>query len=258
MPRRSVSPSIDANRLALAVQRPGIDPRIWGALAVATGDSQLDPDHGAFVEVKILPSGEEFNCYLPADYAGNQFGENKGGVKKDDQLFIAVPNGDPAEGGVVLARFHSETDKPGQLAISFPADHTLELEPGKSWRLKVSGDGVLAVIESPGIRLGDAAAAESFVLGNTYRTEEAAANNAVAAAHNADATLATAIVALGAALSPVVALLPPPNQAALTAALLTISTAGPAAAAADTAAGTAVTTMEGKAATFLSAVIKGK
>jgi len=194
--RTRVSTTPDLNRLSQGVQRPGIDPRVWCSLAVATEDEFFDKDHGCFVEVMLLPNGEELTCYVPQQYAGSDFGEHQQTIKANDQLVVTVPNGDPAEGGVVLARFHSKAAKPPQLAQQNPQDFVRVQEKDTSWRLKLQGSGQWVfegedevsvqsakkqtydcqtfIAKTGNVRLGAEDATEQVPLGTTWRAKESA------------------------------------------------------------------------------------
>ena len=194
MKRSRVSSIIDMSRLSAAVSRPGIDPRIWCSLAFALGESHLDEKHGDFVDVQILPSELEVTVRVPQSYAGNAFGVNEGRIHKDDELIVLFPDGDPAVGGVVVARLWSQSDPPAKDAIDNPKDCSRTLEKDLSERLRLSGTGQWIangedefhhtttktatyeaetfVAKTGKVRLGSSGASEQLVKGNTYQSAE--------------------------------------------------------------------------------------
>jgi len=158
--RSRVGSSIDAQRLTQLVSRPGIDPRTWTSLAVALGDSVVDEKHGVFVDVMLVPTEEEYTARLAPGYAGSGFGLYYP-VKKDDELVVHAPSGDPANGLVASAILWSAADKPPQETVDEPEGVHLVVEPEKNLRLKVSGGGRVhvtsedrVVVEAPQVHLG--------------------------------------------------------------------------------------------------------
>lgn len=162
--------SMDISRLGAAIARPGIDTRVWVSLAVALGESHVDPDYGVFVDVQLLPSGEKYTARVSSEYAGNGFGFYAKIHEKDD-LIVSSPSGNPANGLVVSGRFWSAQDKPPQQAIDDADEVMLIVEKGKKLRLTVSGDGV-AILEGPKVRLGSEDADENLILGKTFRQNQ--------------------------------------------------------------------------------------
>lgn len=242
--RTRIGRKLDINRLSSAVKRPGIDPRCWKSLAVALEDSFVDKDHGVFVNVILMPTEEEYTARVGAEYAGGGFGFYAK-IKKDDELSVGIPSGDPAEGPIVLKRLWSAADLPPQQAIDDPEEVMLVVEKDKNLRLAVSGAGQVLfesekqiAVSAPKVLLGSLQAVEALIKGTTYRAAEATMNG----------TLGASLTAGGVALAvagndPTLAGLAPTAAAALVTAGTAIS-----------AAGAAVTTFEGSAGTFLSAV----
>ena len=192
--RGRIGTSIDVNRLAAGISRPGIDPRTWVSLAVAIEEEHLDKDHGIFVEVLLLPTGEELTCRVGQDYAGAAFGTHEQTIHKDDQLLIAIPSGDPSHGGVVLKRFWTGADKPAQLALDNPADFVRVQEKDTNVRLTLQGKGQWLFVgedeiifknskkstydtetfiaKTSNVRLGSEQASHPVIKGDTYRNAE--------------------------------------------------------------------------------------
>lgn len=147
-----ISRHMDVGRLGASLARPGIDTRCWVSLAIATEDSVVDQEHGVFVDVTLVPSGEEYTARVPADYAGGGFGFYAK-IREDDELVVVVPTGDAAEGPVVVSRLWSAADLPPQQAVDDPEEVMLIVEEGKNLRLTTSGSGSI-VIESGDVKIG--------------------------------------------------------------------------------------------------------
>lgn len=130
----------DMLRLSSAVQRPGIDPRIWCSLAFALDESKLDKEYGDFIDVRLLPSELEVTCRVPQAYAGKDFGTNEGRIHKDDELVVVFPDGDPAQGGIVMARLWSASDTPPELVQNNDKDIVRQLEKDLAYRFKLTGE----------------------------------------------------------------------------------------------------------------------
>jgi len=233
--RARVSSKMDTGRLAQAVSRPGIDPRAWVSLAVALGESKVDPKYGVFVNVQLMPTGEKYTAVVASDYVGPGFGFYTP-IHLHDDLIVVIPGGDPRLGVTVVKRLWTAADTPPAEAVLDPAEIMLVVEKDKNLRLKVTGSGKVeidsdatvtlkagtdvvidgasrVIAKSPVVRLGDENATEQLVLGTTYRAKEAVSNTAVQAAHSSSAafyTLAAAqfLVLANAAVGPLAALKP--------------------------------------------------
>jgi len=143
MLRRSrISGTPDLTRISAGVQRPGIDPRINCSLAYALGESTIDPKHGHYVEVKLIPSELELTCRVTQDYAGKGFGNHDGLIHAGDELFVIIPEGDPALGPFVVKRAWSELYAPPALVANNPKDIVRVLETDINWRGKLQGKGI--------------------------------------------------------------------------------------------------------------------
>lgn len=148
--RTRVGTSIDVQRLGQAIARPGLDTRLWVSLAVALDESFMDPNHGPFVDVYLMPSQQEVTARIPAAYAGNGFGTSEGTIHKDDELLVIAPSGDPNEGCVVTCRLWSAADLPPQQAIDNPDDVVTVLEEDKSYYVAVQGSGDIEMVADTG------------------------------------------------------------------------------------------------------------
>lgn len=141
--RSRVGTTIDMARLASAVSRPGIDPRIWVSYGILTSDPYIETASGEqdiFVDVMLLPSQLPETARVGAVYAGNGFGFYFP-LKKDDEVLVCAPSGDPDEGLVITQRMWSPADVPPTEVTAHPDDVTLVVESGKSVRIGVAGGG---------------------------------------------------------------------------------------------------------------------
>lgn len=160
------------------VRGPGLDTRVWLSLAYAEGDSHVE-EGGTFVEVVLLPMGERLTARVASEYAGDGYGTSAK-VYDKDELLVAVPRGDPAEGAVVVRRLWNARHKtPEQARANDAEDVTQIVRKDKHLRLETSGTGKsyfksedTSVVEAPNVRLGGEDAAEQVVLGNTYKQAE--------------------------------------------------------------------------------------
>lgn len=279
--RARVGTGLDTQRLGQALARPGMDPRVWVTLAYANGESAVDAPEGVFVDVTLSPSGQVVCARVGTGYAGNSFGAY-GKIHKDDELVVVIPNGDPAEGAVVVARLWSQADPPPSDAIVDADEVVLDIEADKSYRLRTSGSGKIEVdaeskitlksddtviLDCDKVRLGKEAAVEQLVMGSTYRAQEQTLDTSLAVQFAQIAAAFTAIqaamVAYNVAMQPATdkLLIPPAGKAigiatttmvaAVNAACITGNSAG-------LAAQTAINTFEASASQYLSSISKTK
>lgn len=156
-----VGRKMDTSRLGQSMARPGMDTRTWVSLAVALGESVVDPKTGVYVDVQLIPTGEKYTARLGAIYAGNSFGLYAI-IHQGDELLIAAPGGDPAEGLVVVQRLWTGADVPPANAQQAPDELLLTVEPDKKLRIQVTGQGELhlecatkVVMNTPNVEIGD-------------------------------------------------------------------------------------------------------
>jgi len=185
----SIRRTIDTSRLSAAASRPGIDPRINLSLAIVK-DIAFDAEHGIFVDVQLVPTGELETAYLGSGYAGNLAGDYCP-VKLEDTVLVGLPSGDAGNGPIILARWNSAGDPP-PLDFQDP-DNEGEARKARVLRVEVdqpylirtsgSGDGVDISVEGDGdlilevkgagtAKLGDREADQPFVRGNDYADAE--------------------------------------------------------------------------------------
>lgn len=130
----------DVNRLAKALERPGIDPRVWICLAFVV-EFDID-DEGPIVDVLLMPDQIPETARVAAEYSGPNFGFYFP-LEKDDEVLVGAPNGNPDEGLVVIKRLWSKSDKPPQESIDDPTNIILHAKEGANINLVVSGDATI-------------------------------------------------------------------------------------------------------------------
>lgn len=164
---RRASTTPDMSRMSRAVQRPGIDPRVWCVRGWVKA-YHLDADHGAFVDV-LLQTGEEETARVGEGYAGAGYGDH-GSLQADDEVLMVAPMGNYNSGLVVVARLHSKSDPPSQIAADHPQDRLVHLKSGQTLRVVVEGAGnaVLAV-DAGRLLLATEQADQRFLRGDDYQ-----------------------------------------------------------------------------------------
>jgi len=161
MLRSRVSTGFDMARMANALSRPGIDPRIWISYGVLTSEPYVEMRNGqqdVLVDVTLLPSGDQETARVGAAYAGNGFGLYMP-LHADDEVLVLAPSGDPDQGLVISQRLWSPADPPPQAVADNPEDVTLVVESGKNLRLNVQGAGNVVIAAEDGkVKLGSESA----------------------------------------------------------------------------------------------------
>lgn len=105
-----VRTGLDVGSLAAALSRPGIDPRVWLTLAVVT-DVAYDEDFGVFADIRMQPNGDIETCLVGSEYAGDGYGTFIPPAV-DDIVLVAVPEGDPGFGPVLVKRLFGGGERP--------------------------------------------------------------------------------------------------------------------------------------------------
>lgn len=163
----------DPARLASLVSRPGIDPRIHLSLAVVD-KVRVDPEHGVFADITLLPGEEPETALVGAPYAGAGFGQHFP-IQEEDTVLVAIPDGDMDAGPVIISRMWSENDKPFAemkgaaaedrgtyeqaekviLRAKAGTDTTIIVSDGATISLKVEGSGnINLVVDGGTVTLG--------------------------------------------------------------------------------------------------------
>jgi hypothetical protein len=150
---------IDIQRISAAVERPGIDPRVWCSLAIVT-DFHVDPEVGPLADIELIPDETPHTARLGTVYSGSGFGFYAP-VAVDDEVLVVAPSGHPDNGLVIVARMHSASDPPPEQAEANPQDVLLHVKADNDLRLVVTGEGT--------VRIGSPDAAEPLVLGTQLK-----------------------------------------------------------------------------------------
>jgi len=174
-PRASSTP--DVGRLSRAVQRPGIDPRIWALRGWVTR-VYVDADHGPLVDV-LLQTGEEDTARVGQLYAGPGYGDYAP-IDVDDEVLLVAAMGNYNSGLVVVARLYSRSDPPPAEAAQKPLDRVLRIKKDQTLRLIVEGTGqiVLRVGDQGQVLLGDETGLQPGALGTDLEQRVAALESA--------------------------------------------------------------------------------
>ena len=173
---------LDVGRLAEAVSMPGIDPRTWLSFAIVTAVGH--DAEGFFADVTMVPGMVKIPCRVGQSYAGPSFGSSSP-VDINDEVVVVIPDGNPANGGVVIACLYSKSDPPPQDALNNPSDLVTVVKPGQNLRIGVSSGGKCF--------FGQTNATDAAVVGTTYRSNEDTFFSAVSSFASAVSTYVAAI-----------------------------------------------------------------
>lgn len=213
---------VDTGRLRSLVSGPGIDTRYHICEAVID-DVRVDPAEGVFCDISLLPLEQPETAFLGVPYAGDGFGFYFP-VEVDDIVLVAIPDGDPGAGPIIISRMWSAADKPftelqgsadsdnpGQYNPS--SDVVLKTKAGSNYKTIVSGGGAASTAVSGGgditlavtgggdveITAGGASvvklqdASQAFVRGDNFDTAIDAYSTAIQAYSVGVAAVVTAI-----------------------------------------------------------------
>lgn len=172
MLRSRVISGIDTERLANAVSRPGIDPRIWISYAVLMTEPYVETTEGqqdVVADVMLLPSGMIETARVSAIYAGNGFGLYAP-LHIDDEVLVLAPSGDPDEGMVITQRLWSPADLPPVELAENTEDVLLVVETDKNLRIKTLGAGnVILAVDTGKVFLGAETGTEPAAKGTSLK-----------------------------------------------------------------------------------------
>ena len=246
--QRSPALLLDTRRLGAAVGFAGIDPRHWLSIAIVTA-IVIDPVEGPFVAITLQPTGSQMSARVGTAYGGSGFGDWCP-LRVDDEVLVAIPDGDPTMGPVVIARLWSPADSPPPLMVSNPSDRIIQAIDGQNVWVLATGLGAVN-IAAPKVNLG----------GDTVQATAGTAGLTLSKTGNT-AALVGAGVALGAANATQAVPLGTNLVAALTAYAAAVTAAGTLGttplqvAALIAAGGTLTTALTDVAAPVLSTVVK--
>lgn len=159
-----MSKRLDMGRLRQLTSGPGTDTRYMLVLAVVD-KVVVDPREGIFCDISFLPMEEPETAQLGVPYAGNGFGFYFP-VEEDDIVLVAIPDGDPGAGPVIISRIWNAADKPiaesagaadpdigpGQYRPS--GDVILKTKSGASFKTLISGGGNAETAVTGGGKIG--------------------------------------------------------------------------------------------------------
>jgi hypothetical protein len=130
MARTRVSRKLDVQRMGAAVARPGIDTRVWlefGFVQAFTVDAT-----GAYADV-ATETGDTITCFAGQPYAGQGYGAFFP-LAVDDMVLIAIPSGEPDNGGVIISRLWCNSDTPPAEAVASANDLVNRIKAGQKMR----------------------------------------------------------------------------------------------------------------------------
>lgn len=169
--RRQIGGRPDVGRIAEAVSRPGIDPRIWCSLCAV--DKVVIDDDGMFADVHILSTAtidddgnaiaQKETVRVAPSYAGDGFGLYMP-IQEGDEVVVVWPDGNPDHGGILVSRLWSASDPPPGTAKDNANDVLLMAKKDINVRIVTQGGGnVVLKVEDGKVLLGDESGNEQFV-----------------------------------------------------------------------------------------------
>ncbi len=138
-----VATAPDVGRMGKALERPGIDTRVWACRAIVE-KIVIDRDNGVLLDVILLPDEIPETAKLAPMYAGAGFGFYLP-VRIDDEVIIISPMGLPDHGLEAYPRVWDGADPPPQDVVDNPEDVLLHIRPGKSLRIVTEGEGKVII-----------------------------------------------------------------------------------------------------------------
>lgn len=147
--------AIDVGRLGEALARPGMDTRTWliRAEVVRTTTVTGGDEAGMYADVLLFypDRAVEETALVGCAYSGPGFGV-WAELHPGDEVLVAMPNGDPDEGPVIVTRLWSAGEPPPGEAGS---GYVIKAREGA--RVRIIADGADIVLETRGagkVRLG--------------------------------------------------------------------------------------------------------
>jgi uncharacterized protein involved in type VI secretion and phage assembly len=137
-----VTTSMDTARVANALRTPGIDPRVWAAVATVKA-IHVDAE-GVWLKVVYTISGLQETARWASPYAGPGYGLYLP-LEIDDEVLVIAPEGDPDMGLLAMPKaWDRGTPPPAELA-SRPTDGLLIMKEGATLRIVVQGAGDVVI-----------------------------------------------------------------------------------------------------------------
>lgn len=150
---------VDTGRLRHLISGPGVDTR-FHIMEAVIDKVTVDPNEGVFCDISLLPFEQPETAFLGVPYAGDNFGFYFP-VEVDDIVLVAIPDGDPGAGPVIISRMWSAADKPfaelrgtadsdnpGQYDAT--SDVVLKTKSGTNYKTLVSGGGTASTVVDGG------------------------------------------------------------------------------------------------------------
>jgi hypothetical protein len=153
--------SIDMARFSRLARRPGVDPRMWLAIATVT-EVAIDPAAGAYADVELVMQGnDQETARIASGLAGSGYGLWMP-LFVGDLVVIGYPGGDADYGPVLLGRLWGGTAPPPELAAEEQGSSSVETgrdptsdvvfraKSGTSVRAYASGEGGAVTLKVEG------------------------------------------------------------------------------------------------------------
>jgi hypothetical protein len=111
-----MSVDLDLDEMSRALERPGIDPRIWVSYGIVNREQddqksvEFSADFGPLVWVILQPHNQLVCCRVASGVAGNGEGEWHPFMSADEVL-VAIPEGDTRTMPVIVGRLNNSFDK---------------------------------------------------------------------------------------------------------------------------------------------------
>src|SRR5512147_1532249 len=163
MPRSRMTAPADLRSAGDGYSYPGIDPRSWVSHATVDDEDPVsfDADLGPLVGVTLQPSKEQCVCRVGMGIAGRGEGQYYPCVAGDEVL-VALPEGSPRAGGVVVARLCNSVDRfpSGSVAGQDPATNSFGFRKQRAahvhevdgpYLVRQSASGALMSMDAAGV-----------------------------------------------------------------------------------------------------------
>ena len=111
-----MSTELDLDEMSRALERPGIDPRIWVSYGIVNREQddqksvEFSADFGPLVWVILQPHNQLVCCRVASGVAGNGEGEWHPFMEADEVL-VAIPEGDTRTMPVIVGRLNNSFDR---------------------------------------------------------------------------------------------------------------------------------------------------
>lgn len=188
-----VSRGWDAQKIGAAISGPGVDTRCWLSLGIVATVKDVsaseitnpldvidDTDQSAIiigaegveVDVVLLPSMDPITCRVPSGGAKTTVDAP---ISPGDEVLVAIPNGLPGKGGVIVDVMNSAADR---LPLGDDDKPLFKNDRYLIWADEIPIDlrtGPVRILMKPDtneILFGTDEAVEQLVFGTSYRADE--------------------------------------------------------------------------------------